>query len=57
MSTPICQGFSYFSGILHHFVLAKLAISCIRVKESVCSSPSSPVNVKPHDGWMSGSRL
>ena len=29
---PICQGFSYFSRSLHHFVLAKLATSSIRVK-------------------------
>ena len=28
----ICQGFSNFSGFLHHFVLAKLATSRIRVK-------------------------
>ena len=28
----MCQGFSHFSGILHHFVLAKLANSSIRVK-------------------------
>ena len=28
---PICQGFSQFSGFLHHFVLAKLATSSTRV--------------------------
>ena len=28
----MCQGFSNFSGFLHHFVLAKLATSSIRVK-------------------------
>ena len=28
----MCQGFSHFSGILHHFVLAKLATTSIRVK-------------------------
>ena len=28
---PICQGFSKFSGFSHHFVLAKLATSSIRV--------------------------
>ena len=28
---PKCQGFSHFSGFLHHFVLAKLATSSIRV--------------------------
>ena len=28
----MCQGFSHFTGFLHHFVLAKLAISSIRVK-------------------------
>ena len=27
----MCQGFSYFSGFLHNFVLAKLATSSIRV--------------------------
>ena len=27
----MCQGFSNFSGLLHHFVLAKLATSSIRV--------------------------
>ena len=29
---PMCQSFFHFSGFLHHFVLAKLAISSIRVK-------------------------
>ena len=28
----MCQGFCHFSGFLHHFVLAKLATSSIRVK-------------------------
>ena len=28
----MCQGFSLVSGFLHHFVLAKLATSSIRVK-------------------------
>ena len=28
---PICQGFSNFSGLMHHFILAKLATSRIRV--------------------------
>ena len=28
----MCQGFSDFTGFLHHFVLAKLATSSIRVK-------------------------
>ena len=28
----MCQGFSHFSGFLHHLVLVKLAISSIRVK-------------------------
>ena len=32
---PMCQGFSHFSGFLHHFVLAKVATSSIRVKELV----------------------
>ena len=27
----MCQGFSVFSGFLHHFVLAKVATSSIRV--------------------------
>ena len=27
----MCQGFNYFSDFLHHFVLAKLATSSIRV--------------------------
>ena len=29
---PMCQGFSHFSGFLHHLVLATLATSSIRVK-------------------------
>ena len=29
---PMCQGFSDFSGLLHHFVSAKLATNSIRVK-------------------------
>ena len=29
---PICQGFGHLQGFLHHFVVAKLAISSIRVK-------------------------
>ena len=28
----MCQGFSHFSGFLHHCVLAKLATSSIKVK-------------------------
>ena len=32
---PIHQGFSHFSGFLHHFVLAKLATSSIRVNSQV----------------------
>ena len=31
---PMCQGFSHFAGLLHHFVLAKLATSSIRPKKS-----------------------
>ena len=31
---PICQGFSHFSGFLHHLVSAKLATSSIRVNDS-----------------------
>ena len=34
----MCQGFSHFSGFLHHFVLAKLATSSIRVKFCLASS-------------------
>ena len=34
MSTHMCQGFSHFSGFLHHFVLAKLTTSSIRVKDN-----------------------
>ena len=29
----MCQGFSHFSGFLHHSVLAKLATSSIRVEK------------------------
>ena len=29
----MCQGFNHFSGFLHHFVLAKLPTSRIRVKK------------------------
>ena len=32
--SAIVSGFSHFSGFLHHFALAKLATSGIRVKES-----------------------
>ena len=28
---PMCQGFNYFSGLLHHFVFAIVATSSIRV--------------------------
>ena len=38
MSVPMCHDFSHFSGILHHFVLAKLATSSISVQES-CTLP------------------
>ena len=30
----MCQGFSHFSDFLHHFVLAKLATTSIRVKQA-----------------------
>ena len=30
----MCQGFSHFSGFLHHFVMAKLATSSIRVNSA-----------------------
>ena len=32
---PMLQSFSHFSSFLHHFVLAKLATSSIRVKEGL----------------------
>ena len=35
---PICHGFSDFSGFLHHFVIANLATSSIRVKMGVSHS-------------------
>ena len=31
----MCQGYSHFSGFLHHFILAKLATSSIRVNCSL----------------------
>ena len=31
--SPMCQGFNYFSGILHHFDVAKLATSSLRVNK------------------------
>ena len=31
---PMCQGFSHFSGFLHHFLLAKVATSSIRVNSA-----------------------
>ena len=37
---PICQGFSHFLGFLHHFVMAKLVTSSIRVKSIVWMSDS-----------------
>ena len=33
----MCQGFSHFSGFLHHFLLATLVTSCIWVKDGVLS--------------------
>ena len=33
---PMCQGFTHFSGLLHHFILAKLATSSIKVKPLCC---------------------
>ena len=36
LRVPICQGFSQFTASLHHFVLAKLAISSIRVNKGIC---------------------
>ena len=38
MSTPMCQGFSHFSGFLHDFVLAKLATSSMRVNDDLRGS-------------------
>ena len=38
------QGFSHFSGILHHFVLATLATSSIRVKLHL--GPNETLNFK-----------
>ena len=32
---PMCHGFSHFSGLLHHLILAKIATSSIRVKSKV----------------------
>ena len=34
---PICQGFSEFSGCVHHFVMAKFATSSIKVNTSLCT--------------------
>ena len=49
----MCQGFSHFPGFLHHFVMAKLATSSIKVNDqstppellSLCSTPLLP---SPH---------
>ena len=35
----MCQGFNYVLGFLHHFVLAKLATSSIRVKAVTAQFP------------------
>ena len=40
----MCQGFSHFSGSLHHFVLGKLATSSIRVKRGVFSDIVSSIS-------------
>ena len=37
----MCQGFNRFSGFLHHFVLAKLANSSIKVKNKVTKTRSN----------------
>ena len=42
-----CQSFSDFSGFLHHFVLAKLAASSIRVKKLLSKLICCP------EGWFS----
>ena len=34
----ICKGFIHFSGLLHHFILAKLATSSIRVNRNANAS-------------------
>ena len=31
----MCQGFSHFSDVLHHFVFAKLATSSVRVNKDL----------------------
>ena len=36
----MCQGLGHFSGFLHHFVLAKLATSSIRVKSLINRGPA-----------------
>ena len=36
---PICQCFSHLSGFLHHFALAKLATTSIRVRAIPVNSP------------------
>ena len=38
---PMCQGLSHFSGVLHYFVLAKLATSSIRVNYRDWKQPVS----------------
>ena len=38
---PLCQGFNHFSGYLHHFELAKLVTSSIRVDSRVCTDGES----------------
>ena len=38
----MCQGFSHFSGVLLHFVLAKLASSSIRVKYKLIAEDIRP---------------
>ena len=40
----MCQGLSHFSGVLHHFVLAKLATTSIRVKCILSSTMYSKHN-------------
>ena len=42
---PICQGFSHFSSFLHHFVLATLATSSIRVKGTWLFSTKFAYNI------------
>ena len=41
----MCQGFSYFSGFLHHSVLSKLATSSTRVNSAISNNELPSLNV------------